>query len=111
MFRQTENETETLCKICCIIVSNVANKGKTELIQHLSSSKHSKNIQSTSSSILVNTVFVTQNTKIEEKILVTISTLAFHTVRYHQRYKCCDCSTFLIFRQPELKLKLLLIMS
>ncbi|XP_026821678.1 uncharacterized protein LOC113560102 [Rhopalosiphum maidis] len=57
-----------------------SNKGKADLIQHLSSSKHSKNIQSTSGSKSVNTFFVTQNTKIEEKILAVEATLAFHTV-------------------------------
>jgi len=92
MFKKTENEHEAFCKICCIIVS-LANKGKADLIQHLSSSKHSKNIQSTSGSKSVNTFFVTQNTKNEEKILAVEATLAFHTVRHHHSYKSCDCST------------------
>jgi len=40
MFIKTEHEA--FCKMCCVIVS-LANKGKADLIQHLSSSKHSKN--------------------------------------------------------------------
>jgi hypothetical protein len=43
MFKKTEKEHEAFCKICCLIVS-LANKGKADLIQHLSPSKHSKNI-------------------------------------------------------------------
>jgi len=89
MFKKTEKEHEAFCKICCIIVS-LANKGKADLIQHLSLSKHSKNIQSTSGSKSVNTFFITQNTKIEEKILAVEATLAFHTVRHHHSYKSCD---------------------
>lgn len=71
----------------------MANKGKADLIQHLSSSKHSRNIQSTCGSKSVNTFFVTQSTKSEEKLLAAEATLAFHTVRHHQSYKSCDCST------------------
>jgi len=71
----------------------LTNKGKAYLIQHFSSSKHSKNIQSTSGLKSVNTFFVTQNTKIEEQILAVKATVAFHTVRHHHSYKSCDCST------------------
>jgi len=92
MFKKTENEHEVFCKICCIIVL-LANKGKADLIQHLSSSKHSKNIQSTSDSKSMNTFLVIQNTKIEENILTVDATLAFHTVIHYLSYKFCDCST------------------
>lgn len=65
MSEKTENERETFCKICSLIIS-LTNNDKHDLIQYLSSSKHLKRIQSTIGSKAFNTIFVTQNMKTYE---------------------------------------------
>lgn len=107
MFKRTKIDFEVTCESCNKIVS-ISNKGKADLEQHLQSTKHKSNIQSTSTSKNLNAYFVQRNSKIEDKILAAEATMAFHTVKHHQSYKSCDCSTKLyrrIFSDSEVAIK------
>lgn len=93
----------------CNVTVSLANKGKTDLDQHLTSQKHKNRIQTTGTLKKINTFFVTQHTKLEEKILMAESTLAFHTVKHHYSYKSSDCSNEVfkeIFNDSEVASKI-----
>ena len=109
MFKKLKIEHEAFCTVCQTVVS-VANKGKCNLDQHIQSSKHRNNIQSTSGhSNKLDAFFVIQNSKNEEKVLATEATLAFHTAKHHHSYIPCDCSTKLyrrLFADSEVATKI-----
>lgn len=108
MFKRSKTKEETFCEACNKHIS-VVNKGKADLEQHLQSSVHKLNIQSASCSRSIGHYFVQENSKSEEKILAADATLAYHTVKHHQSYKSCDCSTKLyrrLFSDSEVATKM-----
>lgn len=107
MFKKVKTEYEAYCDVCDSIIL-IANKGQADLKQHLSSTKHMKNIRTAYSSKKIDNIFVAQTTK-ELKVSAVEANLAFHIVKHHQSYRSCDCTTKLfskLFNDSEIALNI-----
>lgn len=104
-FRKAKLPTEAHCTVCQKTIS-IANKGKGDIEEHVSTMKHQRALKSVSSSTRIDTY--TQ--KLSDPLLrAGEATLAFHTVIHHQSFRSLDCTVQvnkLIYSDSELSKKL-----
>lgn len=93
-FKSKTSKHEALCTLCNVTVS-IANKGKFDLEQHISSSKHIITLRGASSKLLCD-YFPPKNTKLDDKVAAVEGTLAFHILKHHFSFKSSDCTTKLL---------------
>lgn len=93
MFTQKENNTPhfVFCGVCRVTFS-IANKGKSDLEQHLRTEKHSKAVRGTNSSNKLSDYFVEKYTKLDDQVSAAEGALAYHTVTHHFSFRSTDCS-------------------
>lgn len=106
-FKTTSDESEAFCEVCQKKVS-IANKGRTDLTQHLASQKHQSNIRAAGSSKKLTQIFVVQKSPMELKLLAAEATMAYHVVHHNYSYLSCDCANKLfkkVFPDSEIAAK------
>lgn len=106
-FKPTSNESEVFCEVCQKKIS-IANKGRTDLTQHLASQKHSSNVRSAGSSQKLTKLFVVQKSSLDLKVLAAEATMAFHAVQHNYSFLSCDCGNKLykkVFPDSEVAAK------
>lgn len=91
-FKPASDESDVFCEICQKKIS-IANKGRTDLTQHLASKKHQSNLRAAGSSQKLTQMLVVQKSPIELKILAAEATLAYHAVQHNYSYLSCDCGS------------------
>lgn len=93
MFKQKNvNERHIVFCPSCNSSFSVANKGKTDLDQHLQTEKHKYNIQSGSSCKKVTEFLIPKHSKLEDQVSAAEGALAYHTVVHHFGFRSVDCS-------------------
>jgi hypothetical protein len=76
--------------VCCSICKDnfsIANKGRSDINQHLGSQKHSKAIRAASGSVKINNFLIPKFTKLEEQVSAVEGTLAYPTVKHHFSFR------------------------
>lgn len=95
-FTSTENsKNEAFCTVCRTVVS-VANKGKYDLEQHISSFKHKSTISAGQSSKSVCDFFTTKFSALDKRVSAVEGTLAFHTLKHGYSFNSTVCTNKLL---------------
>ncbi|XP_030747812.1 uncharacterized protein LOC115876244 [Sitophilus oryzae] len=95
LFVKGRNEEEAKCVPCDSFVS-VGSKGAADLEKHISTEKHKKSLQASSSCMKLDNFFVQKNSSVDFKLKAAEGTLAYHTVSHHQSYRSLDCTSSLL---------------
>lgn len=96
MFVKSKLEHEVECLTCNKKIINISNKGRHDIMQHVDSEKHKKNVASASKTNKLNEVFPVKNCKQNQLVYASEATLAYHTVVHHFSYNSTDCTNRLI---------------
>lgn len=90
MLKKGKFEWEAFCTICSTNIS-IANKGVTDINEHLSTQKHKTNLKNQASSSNISTYFVRSSS---EDLLIRAAegALVFHTVSHHMSFHSLDCT-------------------
>lgn len=80
MFSKSKIVNEVECLTCNNKIINISNKGQHDLLQHLDSEKHKKNVASATRTNKLNEVFPVQKCKQNQFVYASEATLAYHTV-------------------------------
>lgn len=97
MFKAAKIGNEVFCPTCNSTFS-IANKGKSDLEQHLNTQKHQQKIRAAGGAgcSKVTDFFVERFSKQEELISATEGALAFHTIKHNFSFRSTDCTTKLL---------------
>lgn len=92
-FKRGRTANDVFCNLCNCYIS-IANKGKLDITEHISTTKHKKNIESTSGISNILQKFITSESD-SKYIRAAEGTIAYHTIKHHQSFKSHDCSVAL----------------
>lgn len=95
MFKKGKNDWDVECLICSSNIS-IANKGISDINDHLNTQKHKSNSKNQASTSSITTFFgKTKPSPDENLIRAAEGATAYHTVNHHMSFKSLDCTNAL----------------
>lgn len=95
MLKRGKYDWEVLCTICSTNIS-IANKGVSDINDHLNTQKHKTNSKGQASSSNITTFFGKTRSSSEENLIrAAEGAMAYHTVNHHMSFNSLDCSNSL----------------
>lgn len=93
LFKKGKFDWEILCTICNSNIS-IANKGVTDINEHIATLKHKTRFQSQAGSSKVMETYITKPGT-DDNIRAAEGAIAFHTVTHHMSFNSLDCTNSL----------------
>lgn len=90
-FRQGRTESEVTCLLCSCSVS-IANKGKSDIEEHIRSKKHQGHLKNTAHTSKCLSMYLTKTEENAKLVAAAEATLSYHTVCHHQSYNSLNCT-------------------
>lgn len=106
MLKKGKYDWEAFCTICSTNIS-IANKGVSDINEHLNTQKHKTNMKNQAGSSKISIFFVTSNPE-DLQIQAAEGALVYHTVSHHMSFNSLDCTCALnreIFSGSEIAKK------
>lgn len=82
---------EAECSVCNCFIS-ISHGGRSDIVDHIRSKKHTNRFSATSCSKTLQNYFVKHQSSEETKVRAAELTLAYHTVKHHQTFRSSDCT-------------------
>lgn len=95
MLKRGKHDWEVVCTICSTNIS-IANKGVSDINDHLNTQKHKSNSKGQASSSNISTFFAKTRPSSEENLIrAAEGAMAYHIVSHHMSFNSLDCSNSL----------------